>query len=216
MRALLIFIILVSTLEARCQEIDSDLLKIKSRLDQIEFFRADLKLELDVDFINMPTKYASIEYQKERPVKFSSDDFVMIPKRGLDFSFRELFMYPFITVPVGQETQDGKLLKVLHVIPSDERSELVMVTMKLDTPNQRVAMAQVNTKKDGTYELKFKYDTPDKVLPDDLEVSFQIERIRIPFDFIGKDTEIDRKKMKEEGDKEGRIFLNMSNYQFNR
>ena len=216
MRALLIFIILVFTLEARCQEIDSDLLKIKSRLDQIEFFRADLKLELDVDFINMPTKYASIEYQKERPVKFSSDDFVMIPKRGLDFSFRELFMYPFITVPVGQETQDGKLLKVLHVIPSDERSELVMVTMKLDTLNQRVAMAQVNTKKDGTYELKFKYDTPDKVLPDDLEVSFQIERIRIPFNFIGKDTEIDRKKMKEEGDKEGRIFLNMSNYQFNR
>jgi hypothetical protein len=121
-------------------------------------------------------------------------------------------MYPFITVPVGFEAHNGLSLKVIHVIPSDDRSDLVMVTMKMDTVNQRIAVARVNTKKDGTYELKFTYDTPDKILPDDLEVSFQVERIRIPFNFIGKDTDIDRAKMKEDGEKEGKIFLAISNY----
>ena len=214
MRSLLSICLLICTLTTSGQEIDNDLLRVRSRLDSIDFFRADLKLVLDVDFIHMPVKYASIEYRKDKPVKFSSDDFVMIPKRGLDFSFRELFMYPFITVPVGFEEDGGTSLKVLHVIPSDERSDLVMVTMKLDTLNQRVAMAQVNTKEDGTYQLKFSYNTAAQILPETLEISFQIERIRIPFNFIGKDADIDRQKMKQEGDKEGKIFLSMSNYAF--
>ncbi len=212
MKALLVVCLLIYTFTASSQEIDKDLLNIKSRLDSIDFFRADLRLELDVDFIHMPVKHATIEYQKDKPVKFSSEDFVMIPKRGLDFSFRELFMYPFMTVPVGFEEYNGTSLKVLHVIPSDERSDLVMVTMKLDTENQRVAMAQVNTKEDGTYLLKFTYDTPAAILPSDLEISFQIERIRIPFNFIGKDADIDRQQLKKEGDKEGKIFLTMTNY----
>lgn len=67
------------------QEIDADLLKVKNRLDSIVSFSTQLKLEVDISFINMPVKKAQMYYTKGKKVKFSSDDFVMLPKRGLDF-----------------------------------------------------------------------------------------------------------------------------------
>ena len=41
------------------QTVDPDLLKIKQRMDSIEQFTANLKLDVDISFINMPTKYAA-------------------------------------------------------------------------------------------------------------------------------------------------------------
>ena len=73
------------------QIIDADLLKIKHRMDSIEKFTASLKLDVDISFINMPTKYAGMTYVKGKPPKYSSDDFVMIPKRGLDFTLDKIF-----------------------------------------------------------------------------------------------------------------------------
>ena len=211
----LISLILNFSLLAGSQNMDPDLQRVKERLDAIESFEVDLGLELDVSFINMPPKQASMIYERDKPVKFSSEDFIMIPKRGLDFSFRELFQYPFITVPLGTSSENGRTIKSMHVIPQDDRSDLVMVTLHIDTELDRFVRAEVNTKKDGSYQLFFTYEKETAILPDALEVAFQIERIRIPFNFVGKDTDIDRKKMKEEGDKEGTIFLTMTNYRFN-
>ena len=208
-------ILLLLNLSPASQNVDPELMRVKERLDAIESFEVDLRLELDVSFINMPPKQASMIYKRDKPVKFSSEDFIMIPKRGLDFSFRELFQYPFISVPLGTSVENGRPIKSMHVIPQDDRSDLVMVTLHIDTELDRFVRAEVNTKKDGSYQLFFSYDNKTTILPDDLEVAFQIERIRIPFNFIGKDTDIDRKKMKEEGEKEGRIYLTMTNYRIN-
>jgi len=76
----------------------------------------------------------------------------------------------------------------------------------------RVAETEISTKKDGAYNLKLNYENSTKVLPALVEVSFEIERIKIPINFMGKDTDIDRKKMKAEGVKTGKIYLSISNY----
>ena len=58
-----------------------------------------------------------------------------------------------------------------------------------------------------------KYDNVNMLLPAMVEVNFEIERIKIPLNFMGKGTDIDRKKMRAEGTKTGKIFLKLSNYQ---
>lgn len=194
------------------QGVDTHLLKIKQRMDSIAQFTANLKLDIDISFINMPTKHAAMTYTKGMPAKYSSDDFVLIPKRGLDFTLDKIFEYPFITIDRGTEKRNGKSYKAIHVIPTDKRADFAIATLLLDTANMRVAESEINTKKDGTYLLMMKYENGAMFLPNMVEVNFEIERIKIPFNFMGKDTEIDRKKMQEEGMKTGKIFLQMSNY----
>lgn len=212
MKLILTILLFFMSISINAQIIDLDLLKIKQRIDSILQFSAKLKLDIDINFINMPTKYASMNYSKGKPIKFSSNDFVMIPKRGLDFSLNRLFEYSFITVPRGDIIKNGIKYKALNIIPTDQKADYTIALLLLDIPNLRVAETEISTKKDGTYNVLFNYENTTKILPALVEVRFEIERIKIPINFMGKDTDIDRKKMKSEGVKIGKIFLSISNY----
>jgi hypothetical protein len=210
---LLWFLLCIFGRPVRAQTVDADLLKIKHRMDSIDQFTANLKLDVDISFIQMPTKYAVMTYKKGQPAKFSSDNFIMIPKRGLDFALTKIFEYPIITVDRGTETKNGKRYKTINVIPTDKRADYSIATILIDVENQRIAESEISTKKDGTYTVIMQYDNEKMSLPSLLEVDFEMERIKMPLNFMGKDTYIDRNKMRSEDLKTGKIFLQITNYQ---
>jgi len=212
MRFALILLLVLTTGIAQAQKIDADLLRIKQRMDSVQQFTARVILDLDVPFIKMPTKTAQIKYAKGKKMEFSSHDFVMLPKRGLDFSLNEIFKYPFITVDRGTETRHGKLLKVINVIPTDNRSDLALATLYMDTRVSRVVESEINTRKNGTYNLLMQYAPGSSVLPANVEATFAIERLKIPLNFMGKDTKIDRKQMRGMETKTGKIKMRFENY----
>ncbi|EAQ50437.1 MULTISPECIES: hypothetical protein [Leeuwenhoekiella] len=199
-------------LNCNAQEIDADLLAIKAKMDAVNTFSAKLQLDLDAPFINMPTKRATMEYQRGKDLKFSSDDFVILPKRGLDFTLSELFEHPFITVDRGMQTLDGTPVKVLNVIPTGEDSDMALATLFLDTEQQRITASEITTKKNGTYKLKMEYDRASTVLPSYVEVAFAIEKLKIPLNFMGSDTKIDRKTMRNMDTKTGILKLKITDY----
>lgn len=210
-RSLFIFL-LFSTQIVNAQKIDPDLLHIKQRMDSVSQFTADITLDLEVSFIKMPTKTAKVRYAKDKKMAFSSSDFVMLPKRGLDFSLNEIFKHPFITVDRGMEKRNGKLLKVINVIPIDNKSDLALVTLYMDTKARRIVESEVNTRKDGTYTLLMQYASFNNILPDYVEAGFAIEKLKIPLNFMGKGTKIDRKQMRSEETKTGKIKMKINNY----
>jgi len=209
---ILIFIFLLVSYLSFSQEIDNDLLFIKERLDSVVSYTADIDLETDISFINMPRKKAEVAYSKGEDLKFSSDDFVMLPKRGLDFSLGELFKYSFITVLRGKKNIDGIDHKVLNIIPTDRKADFSIATLYLDLEKKRISVAEISTKKNGTYLISLQYEKDKNVLPNLVEVSFEIERLTIPLNFMGKGAKIDRKELKKDTAKEGKIYLFISNY----
>ena len=164
-KTLYLIAFLLFGLNCNAQEMDADLLAIKAKMDAVNTFSAKLQLDLDAPFINMPTKRAEMEYQRGKDLKFSSDDFVILPKRGLDFTLSELFEHPFITVDRGMQTLDGNQVKVLNVIPTGDDSDMALATLFLDTEQQRIAASEITTKKNGTYKLKMQYDQTSTVNP---------------------------------------------------
>lgn len=214
-RLIFIFFLMVSVVRMSAQEVDTDLLKIKNRMDSIVRFSATLQLDLDVPFINMPTKYASMTYEAGEDIKFSSDDFVVLPKRGLDFAFSELFEHPFITVPRGNEIMNDQKVKVLNVIPTDGKSDMALATLFLDLQRMRIVASEITTKKNGTYQLSMQYKKQQDILPHVVEVEFAVEKLKIPLNFMGSDTDIDRKAMRQMETKTGKIQLQISDYKIN-
>lgn len=212
MRILLICLMYLVTNNLHAQELDADLLAIQSRLDSIVAYTADVELTVDISFINMPPKSARIALEEGKEPSFQSDDFALLPKRGIDFSMRELFKYPFITVYRGEELLNGYSCKVVNVIPTTKKSDFSIATLYLDTQKRQIAQAEINTKKEGSFLIDMFYDSPKAALPERVVVSFEVERLSIPINFMGKDTSIDRKQLREEGPKTGKIFLQLSNY----
>lgn len=210
-RTLFIFFLFATQL-ARAQQIDQDLLHIKNRMDSVKQFSASLILDLDVPFIKMPTKTAKITYSIGKKMAFSSKDFVMLPKRGLDFSLSEIFKYPFITVDRGIEKRNGRSLKVINIIPTTNLSELALATLYMDTKAVRIVQSEINTRKEGSYTLLMNYATLKDILPSYVEATFAIEKLKIPLNFMGKGTSIDRKKMRSMETKTGKIKMQIQNY----
>ncbi|MEQ9300628.1 MAG: hypothetical protein RIF33_18805 [Cyclobacteriaceae bacterium] len=194
------------------QEIDPDLVMAKERLDAIASFEADLDLTVDISFVNMPPKSAKMSYQKGKSTTFSSEDFILIPKRGLDFSLSEIFKYSFITVDRGFEQYSGRTCKLLNIIPTDSKADFSIASLALDTLTHQVIFSEINTKKDGAYQMLMSYDDNQQAIPGRVEVSFEIERIRIPLQYMGKEVEVDKAQMKAEGLRRGRIILEIEAY----
>lgn len=58
--------------------------------------------------------------------------------------------------------------------------------------------------------MALEYQKAKDVLPQKVEVSFEIEKLKIPVNFLGKGSSIDRKKMKATAVKKGKIYLLLS------
>lgn len=190
------------------QNSDSDIARIQKRMDTIQAFSANVKLNIDISFVNIPEKHASVEYIKNEDTKIFSDDFVLIPKKGLDVSLHQLFKNPFITVNRGNKTIQGKAYKMVNIIPTNNKADFSIATTIIDTRLNRVIEYEISTKKDGIYKVKMNYNTTQSILPSMIEVIFEIERIRIPLKYMGKDAQIDKKTYKSETPKTGTIYLN--------
>ena len=192
-----------------CQTAEDQMILVKSRLDSIETFLLDIQLHVDISFIKMPDKEAKAVFKKGEKMVITAEDFVLIPKRGLDLSFSELFEYPFIAIDRGEVEGTSTSLLAISILPSDTKADFSIANLHIDRQKQRITWAEINTKKDGTYTLNLTYPDNKTVLPSQLDISFEMDRIRIPLNFAGRDVKIDRKKMRKLDQKTGGITLRL-------
>lgn len=203
-------LILTTSLSIKAQhDLPESLQKVKAKIESVEKASGHMTLNLDIEFINMPEKQAEITYIKGQPLEYQSDNFIFIPRKGLDFSWSSLFKYQFISIDRGTKIINGNRIQTLNIIPDDKKADFVIMTLGIDIDNDLIISAEVSTKKEGTFNLIFKYEdqTP---LPLSIEASFEMEKVKIPLNFMGNDTDIDRKSMRAEGPKTGKVFLDLS------
>ncbi len=200
----------------QAQEIDPVLSAVKARLDSIQSFEVTLQMEVDIRHVNMPVKTAQLSYQQGNSVNIRSEDFVMIPKRGLDFGLGELYKYPFMTLNLGEVDCQGRSCELIKVIPTTDASDYSIATLWLDPQRRRMVKSQISTKKNGTFDINYAYANPGDVLPMRITVNFQVADIRIPLRFLGREAEIDKGQLKADPGQKGAIRLLFSQYQISR
>jgi len=214
MKRLYFLVVLLASLNLiNGQEIDNDLVLIKQRMDSIKSYEAQIKLDIDISFINMPSKYGKVQYKQGESTKVSSEDFIMLPKRGLDLTLNEIFEHPFITVDRGEVNHKGVACKVINLIPTSSKSDFSIATIFMDTKAKRIVKSEISTKMEGVFTTSLDYKNYVDVLPMTIEVQFAVNNVKIPLRFLGKESEVDRKAIRQEGSKSGKIFLTLSEVQ---
>lgn len=181
---------------------------------RVHSFSADVALTLDVDFINMPQKFAHLQFKAPDKLDFDSDDFIVIPKRGLDFTYDQIFDAPYSAILLDPESIEGHDCYVVQVIPKG-RSKLAIATLHIDANSFQTRKAEFVTRKDGTFLVEMKYDQNEYNLPSKLTTKFEMEKFKLPVRYLGKNASIDRTKLKENELKEGEMLIEFSNYQIN-
>lgn len=211
-RYFLIVFLLFGVVMLNAQSVE-ELDRLRDKMNDITSFSARVRLETDIDFIRMPVKTARMTYKREEPVKLESDDFVLVPKRGMDLLLWEIFKYDYIAVPRGQTLKGGVNCVTLNVIPEDKRAKYAIATLFIDTATDRLVEAEIQTRKQGAYTLNMFYDNKTNLLPDKVEVSFEVEKVKIPVRYLAREGEVDREAFKAEGLKTGKVVLYFDQYE---
>ncbi len=208
-------VVLLSTSLA-AQEVDPGLMRLKERLDSITRFEANVRMEVDISFVTMPVKYANVVFERGEAIRLTSEDFVMIPKRGLDLTLDELFRYPFMTLNLGMVRINDRQCEQIKVIPTTEQSDYAIATLWLDPEALQILKSSISTRKNGVFDISYQYSGPNELLPSDIRVELAVSGIKIPLRFLGKDTQIDREKQKEQAEEKGAINIRLTDYRITR
>jgi outer membrane lipoprotein-sorting protein len=208
---LILFSSAIQSQQVDPQSILNRLLEIQNQIDDYE---AQVEIDVDIEFIKMPVKTARVIYKKPDKMRFRSDEFLMLPKRGLSQStINNLLESDYNAVYIGLEYIESEPYHHIKVIPYSSK-EIVLASLWVDTTTFLVRRMQNFTKSRGNYLVDISYyDEID--LPSELKITFEAKEFNIPLDFINRTIEIDKDKMKSQEVKTGYIYLRFSDYRIN-
>jgi len=183
-------------------------------IEKVKSYKVDVEIEVDVEFINMPIKHATMFYKHPDKIKFKSDEFIMLPKKGLNNGIRKLLSEPYTSIYIGTENINESTHHIVKIIPLGKKPDIILATLWINEKTNLVSKSESSTRNEGTFTVDFSY-SDTLTLPSEMKISFEIENLKIPLKFIGKTQGINIDSKKAKGKQEGQVYIRFSNYEIN-
>lgn len=222
MYKIVIYLILIQSVSfAKAQDMTPLVMKVKSKLEQVNDYEADGKMKTDVAFIKAPVGKVKVFFKKPNHFRLKKDGGIsLLPKGGVSVNMSTVFaVSDFVALAAGEATIDGTQTKVVKLLPLNENSDVVLTTLYIDEPNLLVLKAVTTTKNNGTYDITMRYGQYAKFgLPDKVVFGFNTKDYKLPkgitLEFSDEEKPLtEEQKLKN---KRGRVEISYSNYVINK
>lgn len=191
---------------------------IEARFNQVKDYQANVSVKLDMDFVKVPESKAKLYFKQPDKVKIESEGFAMLPKQSVNFSPTQFLKGDFTALYVRNETDNGKNLDVIKVIPNSDTTDVILTTLWIDQTQSVIMKAETATKKGGTIKIDFNYDSKTLPLPTTLKFSFNLGDMQMP----GHVEDAQNNQNDKRGDRrgsvaklKGSVIMTYSNYKIN-
>jgi len=211
-------LILIAVSYSQKKNPEAILEKVKLEFEKVEDYQVDVKIKVDVDFLKMPDREATIYYKKPDKFHIDSENFAMLPKSGLNFSPLGFLNYKYTAFYERTDTINGTFTSVVKVIPLEGSADVILSTFWIDTTRNLILKVEASRKPQGTYTIDLKYlkTSGGFWLPSSLVFSFTVDRSLIPKRFNDTGDSKSKEKSKDsEKPETGKVYLYYSNYKVN-
>jgi outer membrane lipoprotein-sorting protein len=184
-----------------------------AKIDKIESYKVTALFHVDIAFVNMPDKTATIHYRAPDKIEVDSDGFLMIPKMGMKPVVTQFEKDKFLSVYQGKEQVNEKNCHVVTLIPNDKRNKIVLSTLWIRQDDFLVTRMELYTRKAGRIQVDLFYT--NEILPSAMIFTFEVGGMNIPLKYFGNEIEINQDMMTKAEDEEGKVTIIFSNYVIN-
>jgi len=217
-RCLFIALISLISFHASAQAEEELIKKVKAKLEKVNDYKANGKMKIDVSFINAPVSQVNVFYKRPNRFKVKKAGGISIlPKGGVSINVNSLlFADNYKTVSAGDKLIRGVNTKAVMILPLDESSDIVLMTLYIDDKNAVIRKSSVTTKESGSYEIDMDYGKyAEWGLPDKVIFSFNTKDYKLP---KGLTLEYDKGSKKDQKlkNKKGTVEISYSNYIINK
>ena len=191
---------------------------VKKEFEKIEDYQVNVTIKVDVEFLKMPEREATIFYKKPDKFHIDSENFALLPKSGLNSSPLGFMNYDYKAYYIREDTLHEAITSVIKVIPLEVSADVILSTLWIDTQRNIILKVESTRKPQGTFFIDFEYLKTKKGfwLPSSMIFSFTIDRSLFPGK-LNKDQNSESGKSKEDSAKKetGYVYLTYSNYKVN-
>jgi outer membrane lipoprotein-sorting protein len=190
---------------------------VKQKFNKVNDYTADIKIKVNVSFIKIPVKEGKLYFKKPDKVKLISKGFAMLPKRGMNFTFNELFEKKYNAIFIKNEILKGKNTYVLKIIPLDDQADILLATIWIDRASQTIRKIDAVSKSNGNFTTFFDYPAKSNPydLPSQLTFTFDVTKATLPMGVTG-DFGGEKPKVKDNKPQKATLNILYNNYIVNK
>jgi len=190
---------------------------VKNKFNKVNDYTADIKIKVNVTFIKIPVKDGKLYFKKPDKIKLVSKGFAMLPKRGMNFTFNELFEKKYNAIFIKNEIINKINTYVLKIIPLDDSADILLATIWIDRKTQSIMKIDAVSKSNGNFVTSFDY--PSKAnpydLPSQLTFTFEVTKATLPMGVTG-DFGGEKPKVKDNKPQKATLSISYANYNVNK
>ncbi len=212
------FLFILSSTVLYAQDAGTLVNQVRAKLAQVKDYKAEGRMKMDVTFIDAPPSKIAVYFKSPDKFKVKKDGGISIlPKGGISINLGTLLADgEYDVVPKKDTVLNGKNLKVVRLLPVDEKSEVVLTTLYIDAKNLVVVKSTVTTRESGSYEIEMNYGKYIAWgLPDKVVFSFNTKDYKLPKG-ITFEYEKGGKKAGDIKNKKGKVEITYSSYTINK
>ena len=177
MRFLLVLSIFFSSfiIYSQSESAKNKILLVKENLEKVPPYNCDVKINIDVSFINIKERYGKMTFLGPNDIDYKLKGFAFLPKKEMGGISSDLFNSDFIAVPLGDENGDD----IIKVIPMDINADIVTGQFWINNQNLINKMIII-TKDKGSYTAAFTYADIPYNIPSTIEMTFDVKNQKMP------------------------------------
>jgi hypothetical protein len=156
---------------------------VRAKLDKVQDYEARGRLAIDVPFIQAPPSDVMVYYKKPNLFKVQKQDGISIlPKGGVGINMSSILSGDdFTVVPAGMAVVNGINTNVVKLLPQNDNSDIVLMTLYIDAQAALIRKSKVTTRENGSYEIALSYGKfAAWGLPDNVVFSFNAKAYKLP------------------------------------
>jgi hypothetical protein len=155
---LLFCIVFLQTTKANAQG-DPLIEKVAQKLASVNDYVAEGIMKTDVSFIKASLGKVKVYFKKPNLLKVRKEGGIsLLPKGGVSLTLNTLLnTKQYTAIQAGTQVLNGKSLRVIKLIPNDDRLDWVISTLWIDPVDALVYKTATTTKESGSYEISMEY-----------------------------------------------------------
>jgi outer membrane lipoprotein-sorting protein len=201
-------------------QVDPLIEKVSQKLALVNDYVAEGVMKTDVSFIKASLGKVKVYFKKPNLLKVKKEGGIsLLPKGGVSVTINSLLnTKQYIALPAGTQEYKGKTLKVIKLVPTDEKLDWVISTLWIDPNDALVYKTFTTTKENGSYEITMEYgEYANLGLPSKIIFAFNTKDYKLPngitLEFGDEDAAAKQKALKN---KKGTIEITYRNYVINK
>lgn len=204
--------------KAHAQNEEALVKAVRAKLDKVQDYSASGRMSIDVPFIQAPPSDVTVYYKKPDLFKVVKKDGISIlPKGGVGINLGSLLAGDnFTVVPAGTAVVTGVTTKIVKLLPQNDNSDIVLLTLYIDEKAALVRRSNVTTRENGSYEIELRYGKwAAWGLPDSVVFSFNAKAYKLPKGITFEYERSGQPPLATPKDSKGKISITYSNYKIN-